>query len=311
LRKFSLIIPIYRVEDFVESCVRSVLDQTFQDFECIIVDDGSPDRSAQRAKDAIQGDARFSIVHQANQGLSSARNHGLDLASGEFVLFLDGDDYLDRTALGRIADKVSPVAPQVLFFETVEFEHETGNVAMGAMTGSIDLPVSLDGTIFSLTDSNNLGPDRLYRLPIPAWSRCYRLDYIKTFRFPLGRYFEDNPLFYFMACTVTQAAILREKIYYYRIRQGSITQPTTKEKGIKYVEDMRAVLEISEQYLVSLGRPDLLSVFRRQKEHQLKSTEQRYLPKSRKDWQNTTIGRIILNLVPVFIFKILSTRNLK
>ena len=90
---FSVIIPIYCVEQYLRTCVDSVLSQTFLDFEVILVDDGSPDGCPRLCDEYAKKDARVRVIHKANGGLSDARNIGLSHASGEYILFLDGDDY--------------------------------------------------------------------------------------------------------------------------------------------------------------------------------------------------------------------------
>ena len=90
----SVIVPIYRVEKFLPQCIESVLNQTFTDFELILVDDGSPDRCPAICDEAAERDARVRVIHQANAGLSAARNAGIEIAHGEWLGFVDSDDYI-------------------------------------------------------------------------------------------------------------------------------------------------------------------------------------------------------------------------
>lgn|GEM_PF-6361806 len=99
---FSVVIPVYRVEDYVEFTLKSVKAQTFSDFECIIMDDGSPDGSAEVCERFIQGDPRFHLHHKENGGVSSARNAGAKCAKGKFLAFLDGDDWWDPCFLEKM-----------------------------------------------------------------------------------------------------------------------------------------------------------------------------------------------------------------
>ncbi len=97
--KFSVIIPIYNVEKYIDDCVLSVLNQTFVDFELILVNDGSTDNSYEKCLKWNDKDKRVTIVNQKNKWLSGARNAGLDIAKGEYIIFLDGDDMLNNSAL--------------------------------------------------------------------------------------------------------------------------------------------------------------------------------------------------------------------
>lgn len=95
--RFSIIVPIYKVADYLDDCVQSVKNQTYTDWELILVDDGSPDACPQMCDGYAKEDARIRVVHKPNGGLSNARNAGLDRAKGEYVLLLDGDDFYNRS----------------------------------------------------------------------------------------------------------------------------------------------------------------------------------------------------------------------
>lgn len=100
--KFSIIVPIYKIENYIEKCIDSILAQSFSDFELILVDDGSPDRCPEICDSYAQKDERITVIHKINGGLSSARNAGLDVANGEYCWMIDGDDYVSTDALEKI-----------------------------------------------------------------------------------------------------------------------------------------------------------------------------------------------------------------
>lgn len=93
----SIIIPIYKVEQYLDECVTSIINQTYKDLEIILVDDGSPDKCPRMCDEWAKKDARIKVVHKKNGGLSSARNAGLKVAKGEYIGFVDSDDYVDET----------------------------------------------------------------------------------------------------------------------------------------------------------------------------------------------------------------------
>lgn len=114
--KFSVIVPVYKVEGYLEQCVESVLQQTYTDFELILVDDGSPDRCPEMCDNFSQKDTRIKVIHKKNGGLSSARNAGLDIATGDYVVFLDSDDFWnDENALQEVYDKAKFGTDIVIF----------------------------------------------------------------------------------------------------------------------------------------------------------------------------------------------------
>lgn len=104
--KFSIIIPIYKVEKYLLRCIESIRNQTFQDYEVILVDDGSPDRCPEICDNLVKEDFRYKVIHKANQGLGYARNSGMEMATGEYIVFIDSDDYISRTALEDINESI-------------------------------------------------------------------------------------------------------------------------------------------------------------------------------------------------------------
>ena len=93
--KLSIIVPVYKVEQYINKCIDSILNQTFTDFELILVDDGSPDNCGKICDEYAQKDERVRVIHKENGGVSSARNLGIDEAKGEYVSFIDPDDWID------------------------------------------------------------------------------------------------------------------------------------------------------------------------------------------------------------------------
>lgn len=115
---FSIIVPVYDVEKYLEQCVKSVLMQTFHDFELILVDDGSPDGCGAMCDLFAASDQRVKVIHQSNSGLSAARNSGIKIMSGQYVLFLDSDDYWIRNDFLEILwNRIEQVEPDLVSFK--------------------------------------------------------------------------------------------------------------------------------------------------------------------------------------------------
>lgn len=120
--KFSFIIPVYKVEAYLENCIDSILCQTYQDFEVILIDDGSPDKCPQLCDEFALRTSKIKVIHKKNGGLASARNEGLKIAKGDYVIFLDSDDWwCDNTALERISNKIDDSNPDVVIFASKKF----------------------------------------------------------------------------------------------------------------------------------------------------------------------------------------------
>ena len=120
----SIIVPVYKAEAFLHRCVSSILNQTYRDLELILVDDGSPDRSGDICDEFARQDARVRVIHKENGGVSTARNAGLDAAAGEYITFVDSDDYIDEDMYERMMEKVREYHCDVVLCDCVkEFEN--------------------------------------------------------------------------------------------------------------------------------------------------------------------------------------------
>lgn len=148
--KVSVVIPVYGVEQYIADAVRSVLQQTYTNFELLIIDDGSPDRSIEICQQI--SDPRIKIIHQQNRGLSAARNTGIHHAEGEYIAFLDGDDLWLPEKLEKHVDHLESSAPVGVSFSRSAFIDETGN-----LLGTYQMPKLQEITVFSLLRSNPVG----------------------------------------------------------------------------------------------------------------------------------------------------------
>lgn len=108
---FSVIVPVYKVEDYLERCIKSILQQTYKDFELILVDDGSPDNCGIMCDEFAKKDDRIIVIHQENAGLSAARNAGLAIARGKYILFVDSDDWILESTTIKLADIINKKNP--------------------------------------------------------------------------------------------------------------------------------------------------------------------------------------------------------
>lgn len=115
---FSMIIPVYRTEQYLSRCIYSVLNQTFQDYEIILVDDGSPDNCPSICDEFAEIDSRVKVIHKINGGVSSARNVGIEEANGDYIWFVDSDDYIEEFALEQIYDAIQEKYADLYLFNT-------------------------------------------------------------------------------------------------------------------------------------------------------------------------------------------------
>ena len=221
--KFSVVIPAYNVEAYLDECLGSVAAQSFGDWEAIVVDDGSTDSSAALAEAWGLKDNRFRILKQTNQGLSSARNAGMHLAQGEYLLFLDGDDWLEPDALQALSSELQD--EDVLCFGGRRFFQDEKRYE------EADTPEPKTYACgWDYYQNNALKPRRFAFVSVVL--RIYKRAFLQDhqLRFKEGIFHEDNlftPIVLFYA---GKTRTLCKALYNYRIRSGStMTTPLQKK----------------------------------------------------------------------------------
>lgn len=146
--KFSVIVPVYNVEEYLDECVLSVLNQSYEDFELILVDDGSPDNCPKMCDYYAENDSRIKVLHKDNGGSSSARNAGIELAEGEYIIFIDSDDFWSgNSVLKELNDIIGNTKSDVVVFRCFNWNTRTN-------TKTIDLP-RYDYDVLDRFDINN------------------------------------------------------------------------------------------------------------------------------------------------------------
>lgn len=232
--KFSIIVPVYNVEKYLDECIQSVINQSFTDWELILVDDDSSDSSYETCCEYSKNDSRIIAIHQENGGVSSARNTGIENANGEYVLFLDSDDfYNDLNALEILNNKMTESNADVLIFGCTDFNMNTGESIVSRTGYNLDLINKNDycSTMHYLL-SNKLIPGGS---TIFAFKRQIVVD--NDIRFKKGIQAEDHDFVLSVFLRAKKISAINEPFYMYRHgRDGSITaRPSIKSiKGIEY-----------------------------------------------------------------------------
>lgn len=206
--KLSIIIPVYRVETTLDRCLKSVVNQSFADFEVVLIDDGSPDHCPQMCDEWAARDKRVKVIHQANVGLSAARNNGLALAQGEYLTFIDSDDYIEEDTLEALMGELGD--NDILEYPVWRF--------YGSRQQSL---LKFKPRIF--TDMNEYWLQGQAYLHTYAWNKIYRRNLFQTVRYPVGKVFEDA---YTLPLLLRQARQIRttdKGLYYYCWNKDGIT----------------------------------------------------------------------------------------
>ena len=211
----SVIIPIYNVSQYLSQCVDSVLTQSYQDLEIILVDDGSTDECPQMCDDYQEKDARVRVIHKKNGGLSDARNAGMKIASGEWTFFVDSDDWLDEEAIMNLyrfaIDKHCDVVQGNLYYAYEDHllyrrasEKEQKQTVLSRHEVMRELIIN----------------DRVKNF---AWGKLYKTNIIRDLEFPVGKFFEDSFWQHLVIDRVERYGIIDEPLCYYRQRGDSIS----------------------------------------------------------------------------------------
>ena len=224
----SVIVPVYKVESYLRRCVDSILGQTFQDFELILVDDGSPDKCGEICDEYASVDVRVHVIHQANGGLSAARNAGLDWmfanSSSKYVTFIDSDDWVAANFLEMLYEgcrfsEIACVEPM-----------EVSNSEM-ATDGSVDV-------VWDLLPPSIYWENRV--LPMTAWGKLFKRDLWKDARFPFGRIHEDEYAIPDVLFACRQIASTTVKSYFYFRREDSIIGRNYSAKHLDAIDALIA-----------------------------------------------------------------------
>lgn len=222
--KYSIIVPIYKIDAYIHECVQSVLKQEYTLWELILVDDGSPDCCPAICDEYARKDNRIKVVHKENGGLVSARKAGIEVATGDYAICLDGDDYLHESCLARINGQVQRYLPDVIchgyvkkysnrHIEVPFLRYHPGYYARNAIEKEI-LPRLLytkDG----------------YYFPRMVWSKAYKMDIYRKYQMAVSSNIsmgEDGACTYPIICHANSMVIIPECLYYYRQIETSMTK---------------------------------------------------------------------------------------
>ncbi len=243
MTKLSIVIPVYNLEDCIENCLKSILNQPFKDFEIICVNDGSSDNSAEIIRNIK--DNRIMLINKVNEGSGIARNVGLANSSGEYVFFIDGDDGLEENSLEKIIKEAQKLQTDILVFGGLSYYGEKGR--KGGY--SADKLPKIKG-VFSCEDIKK----QIFKFPATPWSKLYKRSFLieNDIKFQNLRAGQDQLPFFHSMITAKRIAILPENLYRYtKNRKGSVTS-AKKKKNSSPIHVFYAI----ENLLIKLGKLD-------------------------------------------------------
>ncbi|MEW1582188.1 bifunctional glycosyltransferase family 2 protein/CDP-glycerol:glycerophosphate glycerophosphotransferase [Streptomyces microflavus] len=257
--RFSVIVPAFRVQAYLHACLDSVLDQSFKDYEIIVVDDCSPDACGPIADEYARRDPRVTALHlPRNSGLGPARNAGMERATGDYLIFLDGDDTLLPEALRTIADRLGATGdPDVLMYDYAR-TYWSGRSVRNVLADRLD---EAGPASFRLADR-----PELLQLLMVVWNKAYRRAFVEAegFAFPPG-YYEDTPWTYPVLMSAGSIAVLDAVCVSYRQRRRGNILSTTSDRHFDIFDQYDRVFAFVDAHPeLSVWRPVL---FRRMLDH--------------------------------------------
>lgn len=237
----SIIIPIYNIEKNVEKCIDSVINQTYKDLEIILVDDGSTDSSGMICDNYGMADSRIHVVHQANAGLSAARNKGIDLCKGSYIFFLDGDDWIDVTCIQKLLKLSLQYNADITDCNCYEcYYYESLPLVSNPKVEVMD-KIEAQKALLYLT-----------KLRVNAWGKLYKKEIFNDIRFPEGKLFEDQFPSFLAISTANTIIKTNEPLYAYVRRNDSILQTKYTSKNMDAIQQNELLVNY-----VSLNYPSL------------------------------------------------------
>lgn len=234
MAEISIIVPVYKAEAFLPACIESILNQSFPDFELLLVDDGSPDRCGEICEGYAARDSRIRFLRQENQGQAAARNHALKTARGKWLCFVDSDDLIHPRMVETLYRQVKEGKAAISMCAMLERESLPEDFMEDREASFAVYPMD-EETLAGMFD----------RGEYPGWVACAKLiprALVEEYPFCPGRIYEDNEAVCRWICRGKTLAVTKEPLYFYRTNPGSTTQSGFSLKKLDYLWALESIL---------------------------------------------------------------------
>lgn len=258
MHRFSVIVPVFKVQKYIVKCLNSITQQTFNDFECIVIDDGSPDDCGIICDEYALRDSRIKVIHQKNAGLSSARNVGIAHATGEYLVFVDSDDYVSCKMLEKLNEEIGRANCSIVICGVTIVKQD-----------------SIEHKIFHKDSIQNI-KNKILSGEWESWAcnKCFKRELFDRYKFPQGVCFEDLyiiPEIFFDAKSI---GVVEEPLYFYNNTNiNSITKSINSKRWYDYFSAKKRNLDFAinqkchidivnrvEKALIELGKKFFLVI---------------------------------------------------
>lgn len=252
MTRFSVLIPVYNVEKYLKQCLDSVLNQTFKDFEVIAINDGSTDNSLEILEHYAKSDKRFKVYSQENLGLGAVRRNLLNKAAGDYIVFVDADDWLEIDALECIKNKIEETNAVIIQFDYKDYNEKTGRSCVKSLAKDVAKEgVNLYKKPFFKWQELNKG--LLFYVSPNVWAKAFSRDFIEknNINFPVCGYYEDSIFALETSVLAPKIHYINKPLYNYRIVASSISNKFYDEKIDLCVDNINRIKDfLSAQNLL-------------------------------------------------------------
>ncbi len=216
--KISVIVPVYNVKEYLDECIESILDQSYNAFELLLIDDGSTDGSGDMCDRWQEKDERIRVIHKENKGVSDARNVGIDHAQGEYITFVDSDDVIHKECLKRMHEIALHYQADIVQCKTVRRQDRLGESNEKRIVYSNFEALKIYFLMHGILDA--------------CWAKLYHRSILGEIRFPLVKIHEDVLTTYKFIARAKKVVVTSDALYWYRLRDNSITNSGFDEKRL-------------------------------------------------------------------------------
>ena len=237
----SVIIPVYNVEKYIERCVKSVLNQTYQDFEILLINDGSTDNSGKICEELAFKHEQIRLIEQKNQGVSAARNIGIEKAKGEFLTFIDSDDFIDKNYLKILFDSLIKNNADI---SCCEYQR----------IGDVEIKKIKYRNKFYIFDKVDIIKLYLGKELTGPWGKLYRKKVFSKIYFPIGKRHEDIATIFKVILNAKKLVYTNDELYFYYKNVSSFTKQKFNKRNFDLIDAWNEVYILSRKYPVEIQK---------------------------------------------------------
>jgi len=235
----SVIVPIYNVEKYLSKCIESIINQTYKDLEIILVNDGSLDNCPRICDEYAKKDNRIKVIHKENGGVSTARNIGLDKALGDYIFFVDSDDYLDLRMIEVLYNNMKKYKADISMCNYIRVDNY--DVKVSNNEEQIEIYSNIQALNRLYKDTYTFHED--YALFIAPWNKLYKKELFDNLRYPIGKIYEDGATIYKVLYKSNKIVHTNQILYYYYQSPNSISRKKFDKTRLDRLDAFKGQME--------------------------------------------------------------------